>query len=124
MSLRGIILVFVSAMLTVIANLLIRGGVLRTGEFSLSFDVLLEELIELGKEPIFVLGIIFYGSAAIVWFSVLSIEELSTSYPILVGLTFVFVSLGAAVFFQEHFSIQKFIGMAAILGGIALVARA
>ncbi len=55
--------------------------------------------------------------------SLLSIENLSTSYPALVGLTFIMVAVGAVFVFQESFGWQNLIGMGMILGGIVVIAR-
>ncbi len=78
----------------------------------------------LGKEPIFVLGVFLYGAAAVVWFHVISFEELSMSYPILVGMTFILVGLGSITLFEEQMSWLKLVGMVTILGGIFMAARA
>ena len=99
-------------------------GVLAGGGLSLSPDLFFQQMIALCREPLFLFGVLFYGAAAIVWFAALSLENLTTGYPILVGLTFVMVGLGAAVVFGEMISLQKLTGMAAILVGIALIARA
>lgn len=123
MTLRGLLLVAVAAILTAVANLLLRGGVLGHGGLSLAPGKIGADLLALLTQPMFVSGVFFYGLAALVWFSVLAIENLSTSYPVLVGLTFVLVGSGAAFFFSESFSIQKLVGMAIILFGIAVVAR-
>ena len=124
MTQRGLLLVGLSALLTALANLLLRGGVLRFGEFSLSLGSLRRQLLALGTEPLFVSGVILYGLAALVWFSVVSFEDLSGSYPVLVGLTFVLVAAGAVVFFQEQMPLQKVAGMLTILAGVVLVAKA
>ena len=123
MSLRGFYLVVFSAILTAAANLFLRGGVLRFGEFSLAPDRIRNDLIHLCMEPLFVTGVILYGLAAIVWFSVISIEDLSTSYPILVGMVFILVAAGSIYFFRESFAWQKVLGMMLILGGITVIAR-
>jgi len=124
MTVRGLLLVGCSALLTAMANLLLRGGILQFGEFSLALGRMKDQLVTLGMQPMFVAGVFFYGLAAVVWFSVVAIEELSISYPILVGLTFTLVALGAMLFFHETLSWQKLIGMALILAGIVVVARA
>lgn len=121
---RGLWLVILSALCTVVANLMMRGGILRNGSFTLSLDALRSQMLSLARQPLFVLGVIFYALAALLWFDVLSREKLSTSYPLLVSLTFVFVTLGAMVFFHEQISWQKVVGLAVILLGIVLVARA
>src|SRR3954469_12952108 len=93
----GLLLVILSSLFTVSANLMMRGGVLRAGGFSLS----LASALALGRQPLFVGGFLLYGIAAVIWFRVLSVANLSTSYPLLVSLTFVLVTLGAVFFFRE-----------------------
>lgn len=123
MSVHGFYLVVFSAILTAAANLFLRGGVLRYGEFSIAPDRIKHDLLQLCMEPLFVSGVILYGLAAIVWFSVISIEDLSTSYPILVGMVFILVAAGSIYFFNESFAWQKVLGMLLILGGISVIAR-
>ncbi len=117
-------LVIFSSLCTVVANLLMRGGILRTGSFTLSLSSFLTQIFSLVRQPLFVLGAVFYAVAALLWFDVLSRENLSTSYPLLVSLTFVLVTMGAMVFFHERISWQKIVGLGIILAGIILVARA
>lgn len=124
MSSQGLLLIGIAAVLTAVANLLLRGGVLAHGGLSLAPGRVLSDLLGLAMQPMFVSGFIFYGMAALVWFSVLAVEDLSASYPVLVGLTFVLVAAGAVFFFSESFSWQKLLGMLIILGGIVVVARA
>ena len=80
--------------------------------------------LRLALQPVFVLGIICYGIASLVWFKVLSIAEISTSYPILVGMTFVLVTAGAVPLFHESFNMIKATGILVILAGIIIIARA
>lgn len=61
--------------------------------------------------------------AAGIWLRVLKTEPLSSSYPILMGLTFIIVSTGAMILFDEKISFMKIAGMAAIFFGMALVSR-
>ena len=124
MSERGLLLVGLSALLTVASNLMLRGGVTRAGGFALSLASLISDLLRLARQPLFVAGLVLYAMAALVWFRVISTENLSSSYPLLVSLTFVLVTLGATVFFREPVSWQKVLGLGVILAGILLVARA
>ena len=124
MTTRGMMLIALAALLTAGANLMLRGSVLKFGHFSLSPDRMQSQLWALSTQPLFLIGVLLYGTAALVWFSVLSVEDLSVSYPILVGLSFVLVASGASMFFQEALSVVKLLGMAMILGGILVVARA
>jgi len=118
------LLVLGSALLTACANLMMRHGLLLAGGLSLHGDGAPGLLLRLAKQWTFVLGLTAYALAAFVWFRVLSIAEVSTSYPILVGLTFVMVSVGAVLWFRESISFLKAVGVAVILVGIVLVAKA
>ena len=123
MSTRGLLLLLTTCLLTVAGNLMIRTGLLRAGGLSFGPN-LLAQLFALLRQPLFVVGFIFYATAMLTWFSVISTEELSTAYPILTGLTFTLVTVGAFTLFQEHISPQKLIGIGIILAGVVVVARA
>ena len=124
MSKLGLLLVGLSALLTVASNLMLREGLTRAGGFGLSLSTLISDLLRLARQPLFVAGLVLYATAALVWFRVISTENLNSSYPLLVSLTFVLVTLGATVFFHEPVSWQKVLGLGVILAGIVLVARA
>lgn len=124
MTTHGFVLTVASALLTALANLLMRAGIRRLGTFRLSADVLFHQILQLAMQPLFVSGFISYGLAAVIWFRVLSAEDLSTGYPILVGLTFVCVSLGAVIVFREAVPWTKVLGMVLILLGIFIISRA
>ena len=124
MSLNGLLLTALAAGLTAVANLMLRAGVTNAGGFLPFRSGLPKQILALSTDPVFVAGVFFYGLAALVWFAVISIEDLSTSYPVLVGLTFILVGIGSVVFFSESMPLQKLIGIAVILTGILVVARA
>ena len=71
-------------------------------------------------EPLFAAGFVLYFVAALVWFRVIAYEPLSTAYPVMIGLTFVMVSVGAIFFFSEPVSIRKAMGLAVIVAGIVI----
>lgn len=121
---QALMFVLGSALLTACANLMMRHGLIQAGGLSMQADGILGLVLRVGRQWTFVLGLVAYALAALVWFRVLSISEVSTSYPILVGLTFVMVSVGALLWFKESISFAKVVGIAIILAGIVLVARA
>ncbi len=122
MTLQGIVLIVVAAGMTVAGNLMMREGVVRAGGVSLQMSTLVAELLKLMRQPMLVVGVLLYGLASVVWFRVISTENLNSSYPLLVSITFLFVTLGATVFFREPLGLQKVLGIIAILIGIALIA--
>ena len=124
MSERGMLLVGLSALLTVASNLMLREVVTRVGGFGLSLGRLISDLLGLARQPLFVAGLALYAAAALVWFRVISTEDLNSSYPALVGLTFVLVTSAATVLFHEPISWQKVLGLGLIFVGILLVSRA
>jgi multidrug transporter EmrE-like cation transporter len=120
---RGWILLLVSAGFTVAANLLLRSGLDRAGGFAESLNDLPHAILRLANQPLFDLGFILYGLAALIWFQVIASEPLSMAYPVLVSLTFLFVTLGAVAIFQESLSWRKIIGLAIILLGIFIIGK-
>lgn len=123
MSLRGLALVVLSALFTVAANLLMRAGILRSGGFHLGLKKVGDPVWSSIGQPLFLVGVLLYGVAAVIWFRVLAFENLSSSYPLLVSVTFALVTLGAAVFFHESISLLKIVGLLVILAGIIIVAK-
>jgi multidrug transporter EmrE-like cation transporter len=111
-------LVLLSGFLTSAANLLFRTAMNGTAHLRSSQIVRL-----LLHTPVFYLGWVTYGVAALTWFRVLKTEPLSSGYPILMGLTFVVVTFGAVFLFDEALSLTKATGIVVILLGIILVSR-
>lgn len=123
MTIRGLSLVFLSAVLTVAANLMLRAGIERAGGFSAQIQTMSNAIARLMSQPLFGLGILLYAMAVLLWFYVISTEPLSVAYPLLVSLTFIFVTLGAIVVFGEALTLPKVVGMLIILIGIIIVGR-
>lgn len=115
--------ILVSAVLTALANMGLRYGLIKSGGVSFEQGEWLAGWCKTLLQPAFLTGVILYGLAAVVWFYALSVTEVSTGYPILVGFVFVMVTAGAVVVFHEALNPLKMAGMALILIGIACVAR-
>lgn len=124
MTTQVFLFVLASALLTVCANLMMRNGLVQAGGLSIQGDGIPGLVLRLARQWTFVLGLVAYALAALVWFRVLSVAEVSTSYPILVGLTFVMVTVGAVLLFKESVNLLKVVGIATVLVGVILIARA
>ncbi len=118
MSKIGWYMVTLSAVLTALANLFLRVGVQRAGGFPTNVVVAILNVV---KQPLFDIGVIFYALAALVWFRVLATESLSIAYPILVSITFMLVTVAAAMFFHETLNVFKLLGLTIILAGIYVI---
>jgi len=120
MSSIGMILVVICSLSAASSSFLLRNGIDQVGGFT--FDVW--AFLRLLKNPYFIVGLIFYGVAGVLWFRVLATEPLSIAYPLLISMTFIVVSCGASVIFREPMSLIKIIGLLVIVTGIYLVGRA
>ncbi len=122
-SLRGILLVVLAAGMMAIASLMLRYSIDKVGGFGGDVAHLHEDIIRLLLQPVFVLGVLLYGSGTLVWMRVIATESLSIGYPILVSSSFIVISLGAAAFFHEPFSLMKGLGMVIIIVGVFIAAQ-
>lgn len=113
------LLVMLCAVLQSTGNLLLRIGIDRAGGFELS----LSGLLGLAGQPLFDLGFILYGLSALIWFRAISIAPLNIAYPLLVSISFIIVSAGAALLLQENLTPLKIVGIVVIMIGIGLVSQ-
>ena len=67
------------------------------------------------------LGIVLYGLSFLMWLLILSKVNVSFAYPITIGLTLAFVSLGANYFLKEQLTLQACLGITLIAIGVTLV---
>lgn len=119
MTLSGWMYMLVSALCAVGANLLLRIGLEKQGDFEAS----ILDYISLLKQPAFITGLLCYAFATLCWIRVLSSEPLNVAYPLLVSITFALVILSASLIFHEAFGLQKLAGIVFILIGITLMAQ-
>ncbi len=113
----------ICSLLTVLANLFLRYGLMKSGGLAIRSGDWLAGWTGTLMQPAFLAGLVCYGLAAVIWFYALSVTDVSTGYPILVGLTFILVTMGAVGLFNETMNPYKMAGMVAILAGIFLVAK-
>jgi len=76
----------------------------------------------LGNYPL-VLGYCAHSGNALLLILALRDGELSMLYPI-IALTYVWVNLLSMYFFNEHMNVWKALGIALVIGGVALLGRA
>jgi undecaprenyl phosphate-alpha-L-ara4N flippase subunit ArnE len=68
-------------------------------------------------EPIFIVALVVYAVATVLWVICLSRVPLTLAYPI-VALSYIIVPLLAKVFLGESLSMHSFIGAAVIIAGV------
>jgi multidrug transporter EmrE-like cation transporter len=118
-NLAGFVLLLVTALCMAGANLLMKTGIMAAGGFTPSMAA----IVRLCREPAFIVGFALTGVAALMWLRVLATQKLSTCYPLFVSFTYVLITMAAFYFLREKISVQKMVGLAAIVAGITAVAR-
>jgi drug/metabolite transporter (DMT)-like permease len=76
---------------------------------------------ELASSPLLWLGLFIYGASALLWLVALMRLDLSFAYPF-IGLTYVIVLGGAAVFFNDRITPLRVLGAAVIVAGLVVIA--
>lgn len=125
MSLPGLFVVVLTALLVVVGNVMLRAGLKLSGvvPFSRGVTGLPMDVIHLLLQPVFLVAVVLYGFSMLLWLRVVATEPLSIAYPVLAAVTFVTLSVVSVVFLHEPMSIRKAVGLIAILVGLILVAR-
>jgi multidrug transporter EmrE-like cation transporter len=116
-------LILTGVMLNAVAQLLLKAGTNAVGQFEFSTANLLPVGWRLATEPHIVGGLACYVISVGVWIMGLSRVPVSIAYPML-SLGYVVNALAAWWLFGESFSAQKVAGIATIIVGVWLVARA
>jgi len=83
----------------------------------------LENRLEVFFTLPFLLGGFFFGVNLLAYTQAQVGLPISVSYPVLVGLSIIGVSLGAVFYFDEIISIRQLIGMGVIFLGVLLVSN-
>lgn len=117
-SVTGLILVFIAAILMGSASLMLRASIDNIGGFGEDTNRIVQNIFALILQPLFIIGVIAYGSGTLLWMRVMSSEPLTIGYPILMGISFLMITGGAAFFFKEAITIPKLIGMALVVAGV------
>jgi drug/metabolite transporter (DMT)-like permease len=68
-------------------------------------------------------GAMLYIFSFLAWLVILTRQELSVAYPIAIGLTLTFSTIGAVVYLGEPVSFVRTAGIVFIFSGILLIAR-
>ncbi len=116
-------LLVISVICNVSANMLLKFGVTKGGGFTLQKTTIVTDVLRAAQNPFIILGLCLYGISFVLWLRVLSFNDLSKTYPIFVTFVFIVTTIGTAIFFKEHVSLLRILGMAVSIIGIYLIAR-
>ena len=109
-------------LLNAAAQLLLKAGTNRVGEFSFALDNLVPIGSRLASSPFILGGLGCYVVSVVVWILALSRVPVSVAYPML-SVGYIVNALAAWMLFGESLTAQKLVGIGFIIVGVFLVAR-
>ena len=115
-------LVLAGVLINAAAQLLLKAGTNRIGEFAYSLDNLVPIGTKVATSPFIVGGIACYVVSVVIWILALSRVPVSIAYPML-SIGYVVNAVAASVLFGESVTAQKLVGIGFIIVGVWLVAR-
>jgi drug/metabolite transporter (DMT)-like permease len=118
---RDIILMFVTVLIGVGGQLLLKKGVISVNGISFS-EGILGSLLKIISSPFLLGGFTFYALSAILTLMVLSRVELGT-FALFTSLSYVIVLFASALLFAEALTVIKLVGAALIISGIYVIVR-
>lgn len=116
-------LVLTGVLLNAAAQLLIKAGAETAGQFSFTAGNILRAGLHFALQWQILLGLACYAVSVVVWILALTRVQVSIAYPML-SLGYVVTAFAAWWLFGEALTAQKLIGIAFIIIGVVVVARA
>ena len=115
-------LVMTGVLLNAAAQLLLKAGTNRVGEFSFALDNVVPVGTRLASSPFILGGLACYVVSVVVWILALSRVPVSVAYPML-SVGYIVNAVAAWMLFGESLTAQKLVGIGFIVVGVFLVAR-
>jgi multidrug transporter EmrE-like cation transporter len=115
-------LVMAGVLLNAAAQLALKAGTNRVGEFAFALDNVVPVGMRLAANPFILGGLACYVVSVVVWIMALSRVPVSVAYPML-SVGYIVNAVAAWLLFGESLTAQKLVGIAFIVVGVFLVAR-
>ena len=122
MSFTAFSLLFTGVLLNAAAQLFLKAGTLRIGEFAFSAENVIPIGWKLATQPFIVAGVGCYVISLVVWILGLSRVPVSIAYPML-SIGYIVSAIAAWYLFGESLTAQKMVGIGFIVIGVYLVAK-
>ena len=115
-------LLVTGVLLNAAAQLLLKAGTNRIGEFAFSLENVVPIGARVATSPYILAGLGCYVVSVVVWILALSRVPVSVAYPML-SIGYIVNAVAAWYLFGESLTAQKLVGIAFIVAGVWLVAR-
>lgn len=116
-------LVLTGVMLNAAAQLLIKSGAETAGRFDFTLANIVRAGLHFALQWQILLGLVCYAISVVVWILALTRVQVSIAYPML-SLGYVVTAFAAWWLFGETLNPAKLAGIAVIIAGVVLLARA
>lgn len=115
------LILIISILFGVTAQLFLKRGVLNLGSFDFSFNGLFGLIHRISQNIWLISGLFLFGISFFLWLFVLSRLKLSVAYPISTSLSFILITLFSWLFLKEQLLPVQISGIFIILLGIFLL---
>ena len=116
------LLIIVTVFLNTVAQLLLKAGMNRLGEFAFTAHNLIESAMKVVINPFIILGLFLYVLSVAFWLLVLSRADVSYAYP-MGSLAYILSAVAAYYCFGEQVTLARMVGICVIIAGVYLVSR-
>ena len=115
------LLLFVSVLLSSLAQISLKHGMIAVTPTSMDADGLPALFLRAIVQPYIIAGVIFFGISFIVWLLVLSKANVSYAYPFQ-SMGYIMIAVFSHFVLGEQLSGVKLLGIAVICAGVAILA--
>jgi drug/metabolite transporter (DMT)-like permease len=114
--------ILTSVLMGALGQIILKQGMLTTGQITLSFSDIGQTLWKIGTNPYVVIGLGLYATGTVFWLAALSRVDLSYAYPF-ASLSYVVMLLASWQLFNENISPMRLLGTLVIGLGVFLISR-
>jgi len=119
---RSFLLVLFSVTMGATGQAILKMGANKLGNLFVSPQSLLHDIFRIVTNPQVLIAFAFYAAGFFTWMKALTKEDLSYVYP-MVSLSYVVVLLYSYFLFKEPITLNKWIGIILIIGGVIFINR-
>lgn len=112
-----------SGTFAVVGNLLLKAGVNKLSLMGLSLKLWQDLIVKVFTTPEVFIGFILYGLSSFLYLKLLSLGDVSKTYPMSVAYMALVLLLLSSIFLKESLTMPKIIGSLIILVGIFVISR-
>lgn len=115
-------LISIDVIFNVTGQLLLKQGMSRMGNFSLSLEGVLPVFLRAATSIYILMGLVCYVTGFMIWLIVLSKAEVSYAYP-LISMGYVLTAVMAWILFGENVTLMRMAGILITCLGVIIIAR-